>query len=164
MRSTLLGSTLRLGVMRSLFNKQLFVASVLSSCAALSAAPPTANSCTSSQITLPEAETLLQATAELTALRRYGGKPVIFAESGGPQARVDFFYFVVYDAGPRGKASADGGLIGYFAVQKDTAKVFDTILAKQLDDERTLTSLGSKMRRKHCVTDRVLEKWRDVWP
>ena len=123
------------------------------------AAPP-APSCKPSGFSFEEAQSLLEATDDLRAVRRAGDELSI---SGSGDGSGDFYYFVVYGAGPRARASADGGLIGYFAVQTATGRVFDQGLIQEV----TGTVLGSMQRRlraEHCVTEAVLNKWNDVWP
>jgi hypothetical protein len=156
--------------MRSKLLTYALVAIALACCVPLTyasrAASHSIKECSPSRITLGEARTLLQATSDLSAVKRRGGRPIlILFNPAGPYSRPgDFYYFVVYERGPAGRTSADGGLVGYFAVQKDTAKVFDTVLMKSLDDEAALRSLELKLRRKHCVTAKTMSKWRNVWP
>lgn len=124
-----------------------------------------AHSCAASRITLKEAETLLEVTLELNAVRQLGGNPAPVLYTPGGEHSPDFYYFVVHDGGPAGRASADGGLVGYFAVQQDTGKVFDiSVVPKSLDDEPGPKALLLNLRRQHCVTDEVLEKWHDSEP
>lgn len=140
---------------------QIIALGALSCCAAIANGAPVAASCTPSRLSLQEAETLLESTPALSALRDADGDPRPVEESGAHPR--EFFHFVVYDTGPAGASSADGGLVGYFAVQKDTAKVFDTVLIEELDGV-ALRSQQSKLRETHCVTAEVLHRWRDEWP
>ena len=124
------------------------------------AAPPA--SCKPSGLSLSEAQSLLEATDALSAARRSDGEPSIISGSGGHHPG-DFYYFVVYGTGPAARASADGGLMGYFAVQTATGRVFDTVLTEEVTGA-TLASVQLRLRAKHCVTDAVLKEWSDVWP
>ena len=121
--------------------------------------------CSPTGITQEEAETLVEATLELNAVRQSGGKsgPVVYTPT--EDYSPFFYYFVVYDSVPARRTSAAVRPVGYFAVQHSTGKVFDLKPSpKDLDDEPGLKLLQQKLRRQHCVTDEVLEKWHDSEP
>jgi hypothetical protein len=118
--------------------------------------------CTPSKLSPKDAAQLLRRTPQLEAARKVGGKPHVM--SYVPTNRNDdFFYFVVYGSGPQARASADGGLIGYFAVQKDTARVFDDVLSEEVTGEEIEVAQHA-IRAKLCITSDVLESRRDERP
>ena len=111
-----------------------------------------AAACVASLISVEEAKQLLQHTPDLLSVRRAGGKPV--AERNADRDAM-FFHFSVYDTGPAGHASADGGLVGHYAVSRKTAQVFDDVLFQEIQSVQ-LQSAQNRLRGKHCVTTEVL--------
>ena len=87
--------------------------------------------------------------------------PVAWVSTAESYHNNAYFYFDVRMAN---SDSADGGLIGYFAVSKVTASVFDISLDSTPVSGADLSAATRSLRKRHCITQQRLLKYEDDEP
>lgn len=105
--------------------------------------------CTSTPISLQEAYTLLSASPELVSATKRGRIPAPMAWEPPGSDNSRFFYFEVRTVN---SPDADGGLIGFFAISKSTARVFDISGEDTLLSGAELDAATQALRKRHCIT------------
>ena len=110
--------------------------------------------CTPTRIKDDEAQKLLTA-----ALQAQGEDPyaLYYQPTGLPTDR--FLQFMVNGPGE----CADGCLVGYFAVDRVTARVLDTVLIRE-ETGPALKALQTQLRASHCISDGMVLAAQDTWP
>jgi hypothetical protein len=137
------------------------IAALLASPAAISAAKGQAqSSCIATPLSRPEAEQLLFTMPRALAVEKQGGA-LWTVEWHPTSSRADLFYF--FQLVGNGVQAADGGNLGYYAVNKITGSVIDGLLDNAITGE-ALADLQGKMRVKHCVSVDSLNAYKDVTP
>jgi hypothetical protein len=117
--------------------------------------------CKATPISADEAEKLVRATPELVDASNEGRTPNFQLYSLPSDS---FYHFEVRSTPPAGQEpDADGGLLGYFAVQKATGRVVDTVLGEDVAGPG-LDVLQRTLRRKHCIGADLVKKLADKWP
>jgi len=120
-------------------------------------------SCTASPLSSAEAEQLLDAIPSAVAAAQRGAKLVARDWNPGDSYRRDLFYFAAFYA--TGLSDADGGLLGYFAVNKLTGVVFDlSVPPGESVTGAELAGLQTTLRWKHCIGVRLLVEYEDTLP
>ena len=119
----------------------------------------TGQECQPTEISRSEARSLVEAVPGNLAVEDRGGKLMIegWEPDGG---RNDEFFFFGAWASEEGRTSADNGLMGYFNVNKRTARVSDGVLFDEIHGKE-LEKLQMKLRRKHCIGRDLVEARRD---
>ena len=59
--------------------------------------------------------------------------------------------------------AADGCLIGWFAVDKVTARVLGTVTIEE-EKGPELEAVQKKLRASHCISDEMVKAARNIWP
>jgi hypothetical protein len=119
--------------------------------------------CDATPISMREATVLLDLTPRFIEARRLGQipAPVAWEPTAEHYHNNTFFYFDVRMAN---SDSADGGLIGYFAVSKITARVFDITLDSSPVSGVELRTSTRSLRKRHCITQQFLLQYKDEDP
>jgi hypothetical protein len=113
--------------------------------------PPTP--CQPSELTKYDAEVLLYVLPASVNVRHAGGKEGWEEQTSSALNHRDFFVFYVYDLSTPDSASPT---VGYFAINKHTAEVWD-IGAKEFLQSEDLLAIQRILRHGHCVDDKTLK-------
>ena len=121
---------------------------------------PSAGSCRSSQLTVYDAEILLSLLPESRATRKRGGTVAWELQSSTKLNQKDFYIFYVYDlSAPRYGSPT----IGYFAVNKHTAQIWDTITDKVVESKDIL-AVEKILQKAHCIGEKTLATYSQRLP
>jgi hypothetical protein len=152
-------------MLASLFklDRQLLALAVAVTASATYSVAEAKGQCSATPISLSEATHLLNRSPALLEVRREGQVPTPRAwEPDGPyHHNSTFFYF---DVRAESSDSADGGLIGYFAVSKASARVFNISVNSELLSGATLDAATRAIRTRHCITEDILIDSKDERP
>ncbi len=122
--------------------------------------PATAASCRPSQLQEYEAEILIYLIPEATEARKNGEKVAWELQSSAKLNQNDFFVFYLYNAGAPESSSPT---IGYFAVNKHTAEVWNMNAEEPLHSA-DLLSVGEIFRRGHCIDEQTVRLYSSAKP
>jgi hypothetical protein len=123
-------------------------------------APTTADSCRPSELKKYEAEILIYLTPEASEARKAGEKVSWELQSSVKLNQNDFFVFYLYNVGAPESSSPT---IGYFAVNKHTAEVWN-MNSKELLHSAELLSVGEIFRRGHCIDEQTVRSYSSAKP
>ncbi len=107
-------------------------------------------------ITPTEAEILLYVSPIAYRVRADGGDVAISISPLSSDPKEDFYFCQLHNY-KKAHLSADGGLIGNFAVNKHTAEVWDDDFKRQLSGS-VLKGVQNIIRRAHQITARTIAR------
>jgi hypothetical protein len=103
--------------------------------------------CTATPLLESDAAQLLMASATVLDAKKRGENPKAFSYAK-PGGSPRFFFFVIYT----GKG-ADNGFLGYFAVDKYTARVVNDITGNDVVNKGLITK-QAQLQSRHCMKSR----------
>jgi len=123
-----------------------------------------AQPCTPDPLSYMEATRLLEYIPSALYAAAHGAKVGVDSWDPGASYPHDLFYFfVLYGAGPN--SGADGGLLGYFAVNKVTGTIFElSVPPGEVVTGTELAKVQKILRKLNCVDEATLRKYQSADP
>ena len=117
-----------------------------------------ARGCVPTPLSEGEARQLVMAVSDAIAVEKAGGK--VTAESYVPPQRKHVFYYFALTTTLTKATLLDNGIIGYFSVNKQTARVVN--VAEKDVAGKELERLQVTLRAQHCIDQSLIDKEKDV--